>query len=689
MNIIADQLKLNNDPLATRLVQKISERPYDATIYYNFPFYRGETKDDLVQAHILFVSQQYGVIFFRCIEKRDHFTQEEKSRLDTLDSHIYAKINKREEFREGRRELKINVTPLVLVNNLTEGNDDFIGFNDVHSAIIDNEKTLLSEGEYNLLIAIIEGTANLKSKKDRIIPNAGKLSKGEVLSIIQNHEAVFDIEQKKAALNIIDSPQRIRGLAGSGKTIILTMKAALYHLQNPEAEILYTYFTKALYGQIKYLIEKYYRDFSDNREPDWNKINILHGWGGRALRGVYSDTCFENSIPVLSFYIAKTQRPRDPFDYVCEQLEKNNLKQKYDLSLIDEGQDFPKSFYRLCRKITKNNRLVWAYDDFQNIFDVDIQDEKKTFGKDTNGEYYIDFSKQNNSLQDIVLHKCYRNPRFALISAFSLGLGIYNDKVLQRLENNKHWEDLGFEVEKGNSNDNEQMVIVRPERNSPSDTNKYFTGKSIIASTFDGLTQECDFVADEIEKDIRVENLRPDDICVIGLDQRNIGKYFEAIQRRLETKGINVFNLLEASPNNTDFIIKDHVTLSTINKAKGNETGMVYIIGVDQVFNNKNFIVDRNKLFTAITRSKGWVTLTGFKEAQLCIDELTKLQKNNFKLVFKQPSKSDTKTILRGMTEQQSFLNDMSKRISDFSKLAGLTPEEILEIIATQTKDKK
>ena len=70
---------------------------------------------------------------------------------------------------------------------------------------------------------------------------------------------------------------------------------------------------------------------------------------------------------------------------------KNNLKPKYDLTLIDEGQDFPNSFYRLCYKLSVNKKIVWAYDDFQNIFDVNLQDEKETFGKDENGNYYVEW----------------------------------------------------------------------------------------------------------------------------------------------------------------------------------------------------------------------------------------------------------------------------------------------------------
>ncbi len=692
MQVIADQLKLNNDILAKLLINTIGAGDYEANIYYNFPFYRGETTDDIVQAHVMFVSPKYGVLFFRCLENVRDYNATESVRLDSLDAHIFSKISKQEQLRKGRRDLKIKVTPFVFVQTLQEVSEQFVGLSNVHQVIKNNEQETLDEHEFALLVATIEGTVNLRHKKDRKIDiERDSSSKGAVLSIIQNHEAVFDIEQKRAALNIIDSPQRIRGLAGSGKTIILTMKAALYHLQNPEALICYTYFTKALYGQIKYLIEKYYRDFSENREPNWKNIQIMHGWGGKGLKGVYSDTCFENGIIPISFPEAKSRSRKDPFSYLCEELDKNNLKQKFDLTLIDEGQDFPKFFYRVCRKITKNERLVWAYDDFQNIFDVEIQDEKETFGKDANGEYYVDFSKRDNSLQDIILHRCYRNPRIALISAFSLGLGIYNDRVLQRLENNKHWEDLGFEVRNGNSADKEAMEISRPEKNSPSETNKYFKDNSIIvAEQFSSLEDECSYVADKIEQDIRKQNLRPDDICVIGLDQANIASYFDKIQMKLVRKGIKVFNLLQAAYNNTAYSIADHITLSTINKAKGNESGMVYVVGIDQIFVKKNSIIERNKLFTAITRSKGWVVMTGMGSSMAeCKKELKRLIDNNYVLKFIQPSKDDTKTILRGMNEQQSFLNDVTKQIEEFSRKAGVSQEEILRIIANQTKQKK
>lgn len=688
MEILADHNKLKNDPLAKVLVDKIQSLDIEnSNLYYNFPFYRGETKEDLIQAHVLLVSLKYGVIFFRCINNQESYNEIEKKKMDDLDGHIFSRINKVDELRIKRRDLKINVTPKVFINSENINlSDDFINLNSVKDVIVNNEKDTLTGEEFLLLSSAIEGSIHLRNKKEREITK--ELSKGDILNIIQNQHSAFDIEQKKAALNIIDSPQRIRGLAGSGKTIILAMKAALYHLQNPEAEILYTYFTKALYGQIRYLIEKYYRDFSDNREPDFTKINILHGWGGEGLRGVYSDTCQENNISTIGFVAAKRNEPANPFNYIFTQLNKIELKEKYDLTLIDEGQDFPSSFYKVCRKITKDMRIVWAYDDFQNIFDVNIQDEKETFGKNALGEYYVDFSRDENILQDIVLHKCYRNPRLALINAFALGLGIYNDKVLQRLENNNHWTDLGFEVEQGDSSDNSEMIISRPLENSPIKTNEFFKEDSLQIEIFDDVNKECEYVCSKIINDIKNENLRPDDISVIGIDNKHIKVYFNIIERILGENNIFSFNLLNASNNNIRYSIENRVTLSTLNRAKGNESGMVYIVGTEYAFLNKDYIIDRNKIFTAITRSKGWVVLTGFEKANQCKKEMDLLKANNYKFIFKQPSERETKTILRGMSKQQSILNEINTKIQALAKI-GLSQDEIIALLKDLDKNKK
>lgn len=684
MNIIADEIKLKQDAVAYRVCEKIKELNLgDSTVlYYNFPLYRGELPEDLIQAQLLLASPLYGIIYFKCLESDRCLTEEEEEYLDNLDVSIINRLNKRSELRKRRRELKFNVTLLVVAGRDDIVNDrKYISLPCLKQAIEENSSTPLTDDEFNILLSCIDGTSRLTIKKERSISsdNESRL-KADVLNRIQNKEAAFDLEQKKVALVTIDGPQRIRGLAGSGKTIILTMKAALYHMAHPNEDILYTYYTKSLFGLIKNLIERFYRDFADNREPNWKKIHILHGWGGLELGGVYSTACTENGIEPITYNIAR-QHSSDPFDYVCMSILKTGkINPKYDLTLIDEGQDFPNHFYQLCYALSKEKRIVWAYDDFQNIFDVNLQDEKNTFGKDLEGNYLVDFSRNKNPLQDIVLHTCYRNPRTALIVAFSLGLGIYNTKVLQRLEDNDHWELLGFKVESGQSNVGDKMIISRPVEHTPNIMNQELGMYTVEVRSFSDYESECTFVANCIIQDIQKEKLRPDDICVICLDNRNIKSYYNLLSKILIANGISTFNLVDAPNANKHFFYENNVTLSTINKAKGNEAGMVYIIGADTVFINRDNVLLRNKLFTAITRTKGWVTITGGEKIEYCLEEVDKLKANDFKLVFTQPSKETTKTIESGSKIQQSLLLDVQTKI-DLLVNNGLSIEDIMQYI--------
>lgn len=685
MKTIADEIKLKQDVVVYRVYEKLKELalPESAVLYYNFPLYRGDLPEDLIQAQLLLASPFHGIIYFKCLDANRYLTQNEENYLDDLDVSIINRLNKRSELRKNRRELKFNVTLLIVSERDEIINDrEYVSIPNLKKVISSNENVQLTEDEFNVLLSCIDGTSRLTTKKERTISN-NPLSqlKADVLNRIQNKEAAFDLEQKKVALVTIDGPQRIRGLAGSGKTIVLTMKAALYHMSHPSEEILYTYYTKSLYGLIKKLIERFYRDFSDNREPNWKKIHILHGWGGVELGGVYSTACMDNGIEPITYNIAR-RFSANPFDYVCKVLlETNRIQPKYDLTLIDEGQDFPNHFYQLCYMLSKDKRIVWAYDDFQNIFDVNLQDEKHTFGKDLEGNYYVDFSKNKNPLQDIVLHTCYRNPRMALIAAFSLGLGIYNKKVLQRLEDNNHWELLGFKVESGTSEVGDKMIISRPIEHTPNIMNQELGMYTIKVQSFKDCATECRFITQHITNDIQTEKLRPDDICVICLDNRNINTYYALLAKMLSRNGISTFNLVDAPNANKHFFYENYVTLSTINKAKGNEAGMVYIIGADTAFINRDNVISRNKLFTAITRTKGWVMITGTGDKlKVCLEELNKLQENDFKLIFTQPSKETTRTIENGSRFQQNLLMDVQSKIDSLVN-TGLSVEDILQFI--------
>ena len=700
---VVNENLVQEEPAAVSLIQFLDSidrkrKIGEASLYHHFPLYPGDNSISAIKANLLLLTKSHGLYIFQSLSVSNRGKVDfdsEINNLSAIDRIVYAKIFRDSpSLQKSRRELKFEIFPYLFVHDTTSGNLKI----DTHGlSIVSSERELedlifsknyeLTPEEYRDLKATIEGSKGIPRVSQRKLKNPEdfKNSRGAILTLIENDIYNFDNEQKRAALFTLDGAQRIRGLAGSGKTIILAMKAAQIHLQDPTAEILYTYWTKALRDLVKSYITRFYRQFAE-RDPNWDKVHIMHAWGGYGLQGVYSTCCKFNSLPTVTFREAALNRPDDPFDYVCEELNKFDLQAQFDFCLMDEAQDFPTNFYRLCRKITRNNRVVWAYDDFQNILDVKIQDEKETFGKDEKGNYYIDFSKKTDELQDIVLHKCYRNPRKNLLAAFALGLGIYNSegrdvKMVQRLENNSHWEGLGFTVEQGSSKVGDQMVISRSAENSPLLKNEYLSDdvETLKVISFSSLSEEVNEVCKMIEDDLSKE-LKPEDINIISLDDRNAKAYFSDISENLNKRKIKTFNLSTAPNDNIVYKVKDHVTLSTIYRAKGNEAGSVYIVGIDATFRNKYSIIERNKLFTALTRSTAWVTLTGIlPSAAICGIELNFLRNHDFKLVFTQPSEDEVVTIREGLSERQKILNQINRLAEQYAKLSGQNIDEIIK----------
>ena len=177
------------------------------------------------------------------------------------------------------------------------------------------------------------------------------------------------------------------------------------------------------------------------------------------MQGVYFNACMANNVTPVTLSEAKA-KGADPFAYACKKLLTSaNIKPAYDYVFIDEGQDFPASFVQLCLKLAENNRVVFAYDDLQTIFQASIPELKDVVGVDKKGNPLVEL------VQDVVLPKCYRNPREILVCAHALGFGIYG-KIVQMLENKEQWEDIGYKVIKGDFVAGSPTVIERPASNS-------------------------------------------------------------------------------------------------------------------------------------------------------------------------------------------------------------------------------
>ncbi len=473
---------------------------------------------------------------------------------------------------------------------------------------------------WNEFIKILTGHAVILKKPPRRIEK--EKTKAWIVSKVEEQIQSIEIdeEQIKIGQQIPPGPQRIRGLAGTGKTIILTMKAAFMHYKHPEWDIVYTFNTQSLYDFIQDLIEKFYAYFSGGGKPEWKKLKILHGWGGKRKEGLYSFIAQLSGVSPKTFTEAKNFYEHkyniELLGKVCiDLMNSHDIPQLFDAIIIDESQDFHKGFFQLAHKALKEpKRLIWAYDELQSLEDISIPTAKDIFGEKENGTPIVDLDGfyPGRIEKDFVLYKTYRNPRIILMLAHFFGMGIFRNKgAIQFIPKLEAWEDLGYKMIDGKFEVDKEIVITRPKENSPNIIEDLIDPRElIIIKCFDNKKKELDWVAEQIYYDIFEDCLLPDDLLVIGFDDKNLFKYFDYLKSLLKEKGINSF-IVGKDFSRSTFHLPNYVTLSTVFKAKGNEANKVYIFNFEKSEIEEKIIQARNMAFTSITRTKGWVVITG------------------------------------------------------------------------------
>ena len=468
---------------------------------------------------------------------------------------------------------------------------------------------------------------------------------GGKLKEIEKQIANLDIGQQKAAMEIADGPQRIRGLAGSGKTIILAWKAAYLHAQYPDWDIAVTFFSRSLYQQFENLITKFYSLHSRNL-PNWNKLRLLHSWGVRNMNGLYYVAAGKLGVAPLNYSEARDRYGFDnAFSGICDDLLKKFTEEKpiFDAVLIDEAQDLPVSFFKIVYKLTKPpKRITWAYDELQNIKNASMLPAKTMFGiKDEDKSAFSLDNIDGEPTRDTLLNICYRNPMWSLAVAHALGFGIYrkaesgNSGIVQMFDEPEMWEEIGYQCVDGELSMGEEVTLKRRQNATPNYFKELLTPQSSLHfQKFDSTDEQYSWVANEIYKNITEDELDPDDILVIFVDKNTYGieMQYNYLQEFLSKKNINSILAKENA-----FREDGKITCSQIYRAKGNEAPMVYIVNANNCASNSIGI--RNIIFTAITRSRAWVRILGVGEKMnTIVEEITACVQNDYSLKFKYPT---------------------------------------------------
>lgn len=650
--------------LADELIAILNTMDLEGYFYLGYPVLGG--MDGKIKVDALLVCRQWGVVIFDLEMSSEEDLEIKISLLDDLYNNMEARL-KRYSYLSKRRQLQVPINIVSYAPRYKINTEEICTSSEELKDYLKKLSWNQSEDYYEKLLEAIQMISQLKKRGLRTNLQKDD-SKGAKLKAIENQISCLDKYQSKAVIETVNGVQRIRGLAGSGKTIVLALKVAYLYTMYEDKVIAVTFNSRALKGQFIQLISNFIIE-NTSEEPDWDRIKIIHAWGSRNSEGLYFNFCKANNLVCYDYMDACRKFGRDSFafDKVCQEAVEmtTNPKALYDVILVDEAQDFSKYFLQMCyMSLPKENRmLVYAYDELQSLDNKNVDSPEEIFGY-TNGKPNVVLDNSNGKAEDIVLSKCYRNSRPILITAHSLGFGIYREKeerettpLVQLFEDKKLWEDIGYAVKEGTIVDGESVTLYRTEETSPAFLEEHSPIDDLIQfKSFDSIEQEAKWIVEDIEKNLKEEELKYQDIMIIHPEPKTTKSYVSQIRVMMMDRGIKS-HIVGVQTTPDDFFQEDSIAISQIYRAKGNEAAIVYLVNADLCAKGINLSRKRNILFTAITRSKAWVRVSGLgEEMKLLIDEYNKVKERNFELQFKYPDelqRQNMRIIHRDMTQNE------------------------------------
>lgn len=650
----------NQKPAASAELDKIIRNQSDlfGTLYIGYPIIGTSGGPRTIDA--LLVSKEKGITIFDLIEGDDKdslrdFKQHQDDSANNLDSKLRPYPN-----LVSRRDLLVKIHTLSFapgISDLSEyASDDYPIAN---SETLTDELKTLDDWEtpapniYEETLSVLQDVSTIRqSSFERKIERED--SRGAKLDRLEKQISTLDNLQNKAFIETVEGVQRIRGLAGSGKTIVLARKAAYLHAQHPDWRIAVTFNTRSLKGLFQDLINRF--SLAQGNEPDWENLRIIHAWGasgGIERDGIYHEFCRVNDVDYLDFRSASRMFSRDKaFARACSHAlnQASEIRQIYDAILVDEAQDLPKQFLQLCYKMLRHpHRLVYAYDELQSLTDESLPPPEEIFGSGSDGTSNVQLNKTDNNgpRDDIILEKCYRNSRPVLVTAHALGFGVYRDAqsrsgagLIQMFDYPQLWEEIGYEIRKGELREGSSVTLHRTGDTSPTFLEEHSETDDLVKfKVFDSEEEQAEWLTNAIKYNIENDEMRHGDIIVINPNPRTTRMNAGRARRLLLDMGINS-HIAGVSTDPNVFFERDSVTFTGIFRAKGNEAGMVYVINAQDCHGTSfNLANKRNQLFTAITRSKAWVRVLGVGDSMRELKQEYDMLKNwNFELNFRYPT---------------------------------------------------
>jgi len=396
----------------------------------------------------------------------------------------------------------------------------------------------------------------------------------------------MDLHQENMAKQIGDKNRLIRGVAGSGKTLILASRAKLLLKENPNWKVLILCYNISLAQNIRQMVNHMMNepdslfDFNFANQEDNLSIhkneNIIvrnfHAWLKHDLH------INEKQIPTILDKLTK----------------KEAILPMYDAILIDEGQDFEPEWLGLVSKLLneETQSLLLVEDRAQTIYK-----RKRSYVQDTG------LSFQGRSK---VLTINYRNT--AQIVKFAWEFYQKNSTLKNKVV------DRGFEGE-----------IIAPQS-----TRRKGPEPAVLKA--DNFYREMAIIAKQIRK-LQEEKKVPFSEMLILYRVKRTHKLnvIDVIQRSLSKEAIPFYWITENEHSKRTFEKDDNsVKISTIDSSKGLDFQAVFIVNID----NMPFPLEDDKerevslLYIGMTRAKQYLCLSYSAESEFT-EYLESVQQQN------------------------------------------------------------
>ncbi|GEL76490.1 DEAD/DEAH box helicase [Tenuibacillus multivorans] len=401
----------------------------------------------------------------------------------------------------------------------------------------------------------------------------------------------MDIHQENYAKNIGDKNRLIRGVAGSGKTLILATRAALLARENPDWNILILCYNISLARYLRQLIDVKVEEINQEGHQE----SLFEEEENEEKQG---------KIDIYNFHALLKQKLKiheNQLSALIESLKSNNqLIEKYDAILIDEGQDFEQEWLQLVSHLLNpsTQSLLLVEDRAQEIYK-----RKRTYVQDVG----LNFRGRSK-----ILSINYRNTQQIVRFAweFYQRNSILKDKVVEQ----------GFEGE-----------IIAP-KTTPRKGPEPFIYKA------NNFMDEMKTVSQIIQKLHDKHKVPYDEMVILYRVKRVSSKhdYIGTIQRTLRQQDIPHYWISQNPDSKRSYVKNDNqVKISTIESSKGLDFQAVFIVNVD----NMPFFMEEDEnreaalLYIAMTRAHKYLSLTYSGESKFTkfLNEFYKNMTNKIK----------------------------------------------------------